>query len=201
MSKQFAVQFITFCILSINLGAQIYNKGNLIVNIEYKNHFNVKSYSDLNVEISYWLKAKTDNVKVYSNLVYGGNSTFGNFYFKLYKFDSVNLRYEDLTDKIMANFRAPRDFKSIEEILKVDSKKIILPFGEKHKLTFNLLNFIPGLLVGEYSLEFFLRNENNFGYDKNGQLIVNSISYFESAIMNFKVLQDIDTPNRFIKNN
>ena len=97
---------------------------------------------------------------------------------------------------MMGIVHPPLDFKNEEEIFRYDQKKPLLEIGERRVLVFNLLNFIPMLLKGEYSMKFFLRIAGTFGYDQNGNIITNSVSYLESKMMNFEIRKTINTPNK-----
>lgn len=183
-------------LFSSHLIAQTYESDSLKIEIRYKNDLLVKEYKDMDMEIVYLCKSKSRKIFVYDDLDNFYRSTFGNCYFELHKYDAAYGGYKNITFEVMGNKHPPKDFKNSEEILRYDLKRSPLIFGAKRVLTFNLLRFTPILANGKYTMKFYLRVANNYGYDPKGQVIANSISYVETPVINFEILNTIHTPFR-----
>jgi hypothetical protein len=175
--------------------AQIYDNDSATIEIKYKTDFLVRDYKDLNIEVIYFCKPGRKSIWTYERFQDFFRSPFGNCYFELYKSDSSR-SFKNITFEVMGSRHPPKDFKSEEEWLQYDLEKILLSPGHKRVVTFNLLNFLGSLAKGEYSMKFYLRVASTYGYDKKGRVITNSITYVESATMNFNILEDLRTPNR-----
>jgi hypothetical protein len=168
--------------------SQTYNTDSSIIIIKSKIKFSVNKYEDLNIEVDFLAKAK-NGIECYFDFDSRYRSNFGNCYFEIYKLDR-DTSFLNITQSFLAPNHPPKVFKNMEEILKYDLPKTKIEFGKSKSLIFNILDFVSSLSKGKYSLIFYLRVSNNYGYDGDGKVIASSIAYLESIDMNFEVTKD-----------
>lgn len=193
-----AILSIVCCILTSKvLMAQIYTSDSTIIEIQSKSNFSVANYKDLDINIVVKARVANKRTFAYSYLRNGYRSTFGNCYFELSKYDTIAKEYQSITDLVLGNVHPPMDVTNRDQIYTYELEKTALKAGEQRTLVFNLLNFIPKLSTGKYSLKLFFRDGNKIGYDNRGKIIANSLHYLESGMMYFEVTQDIQTPIDF----
>jgi len=75
--------------------------------------------------------------------------------------------------------------------------KTFLAAGKKRKLIFNMMDGVPLLYKGKYSLVLYVRVGNKLGYNGQNAIIANSVDYVESVSMNFDVLEDVSKHRGF----
>lgn len=172
--------------------AQSYMCGNLTINIDSKRELVIKEYKDLNLDITVSEKVPNKGSLFYKSLEYD-KSSLGNFYFELFKYDSVG-GWVDIVSKLQYTGLLIHPFESEEERLKYDPEKTQLLPGEKRVLTFNLLNIMHSISPGQYALKVYFRVGNNYGYDRQGHIVTNCIQYVESIVMPFEINKSIEDP-------
>ncbi len=166
----------------------------MIVSISGKTNIVVKKPEDFDVPVSFIPVHKGRSILAYDRFIGGKKSTDSNCYFELDKFDSASKGYINITNSFIGS--GPQvPFNSIEEMMTFDfSKTLVSGFGKT--LTFNLLDLVPQIPAGTYLLTVFVRVANNYGYNTEGKIVVNSILYFESTPIKYVVLNDLITPNQ-----
>jgi len=189
MINKTKLRVLFFLLFPLLLNAQTYNSDSLKIVIRSRTNFVVRGYDDLNLRIDL-LSRSAKKILCYQKLRSVYRSTFGNCYFELFKFDSTSTP-RDITQSVIAIVHPPRDFKNKEETNTYDIEKSSLSPHEKRTLIFNVLDFIPDLDSGNYSMVFYLRNFTNYGFDKDGHVVAASINYLESIDMNFDVVVPI----------
>ena len=179
-------------LMTVNsLEAQIYKSDSLTIEIKYKDHFLVKEYKDLNIDVEYACRTGVSGAYVYEIMLSSYRSTFGSCFFELYRLDSAFGGNKNITMEVIGSSEPPEGMNKSEDPLRYDLKKSFLAYGKKRTLTFNLLNTIPLLYKGKYSMILYVRVGNKLGYKPQGEIIANSIEYIESVSMNFEVPEDI----------